>query len=51
MLNSLLTDHHLPAISVSGLAYGPRTVKAGDLFLATRGDQVDGRQFVTTGAG
>jgi len=46
MLNSLLPDHRLPAISVSGIAYDSRKVKSGDLFLATRGDQVDGRQFV-----
>ena len=51
MLNSLLPDHHLPAISVSGIAYDSRKVKSGDLFLATRGDQVDGRQFVNNVAG
>ena len=37
MLNTLLPDHHLPAISVSGIAYDSRKVKSGDLFLATRG--------------
>ncbi len=51
MLNTLLPDHHLPAISVSGIAYDSRKVKSGDLFLATRGDQADGTRFVKNVAG
>jgi len=51
MLNALLPDHHLPAIAVSGIQYDSRKVKSGDLFLATSGDQSDGRRFVNSVAG
>lgn len=46
MLNNLLPDHHLPAIAIHGIQYDSRKVKPGDLFFATTGVQVDGRQFV-----
>jgi UDP-N-acetylmuramoyl-L-alanyl-D-glutamate--2,6-diaminopimelate ligase len=46
MLNNLLPNHHLPAIAIHGIQYDSRKVKPGDLFFATNGLQVDGRQFV-----
>lgn len=46
MLNNLLPHHRLPAIAINGLQYDSRKVKPGDLFFATPGIQVDGRQFV-----
>ncbi len=51
MLNSLLPGYHLPAIAVNGIEYDSRKVKSGDLFLATIGDQADGRRFVDDIAG
>jgi len=47
MLNNLLPDQSLPAITITGMQYDSRKVKAGDLFFATRGVETDGRKYVS----
>jgi len=46
MLNNLLPDLNLPAIPISGMQYDSRKVGSGELFFATKGLEVDGRQYV-----
>lgn len=40
------TLHGTDTVSVSGLTYDSRTVKAGDCFFAVRGTQCDGHRFI-----
>jgi len=35
-----------PGVSISGIAYDSRTVKAGDLFFAIKGENFDGHDFI-----
>jgi UDP-N-acetylmuramoyl-L-alanyl-D-glutamate--2,6-diaminopimelate ligase len=46
MLSRIVTEQSVPEIDIQGITDDSRQVKAGDLFLAVRGETVDGRDYL-----
>ena len=46
MLNQIVTEQPVPDIEVVGIKDDSRAVTAGDLFLAVKGESVDGRDYL-----
>jgi len=46
MLNRIVTEQPVPEIDIQGITDDSRRVQPGDLFLAVRGETVDGRDYL-----
>ena len=46
MLSRIVTEQPVPEIDIQGITDDSRRVKAGDLFLAVRGETLDGRDYL-----
>ena len=46
LLSDFIDSSNCPSVSVSGLALDSRLVVAGDLFIAVKGTQTDGVQYI-----